>query len=83
VIVVDMSRTYQNRPIARSLTAFFTALGGSLAATMARSLRVSNRKLKAAGRWSPAFRTIRDGWPAALAPFTQTNVAIRTASSQR
>jgi 2-alkyl-3-oxoalkanoate reductase len=49
---------------------WMTALGGSLAATMARSLRVSNRKLKAAGRWSPAFRTVRDGWPAALAPFT-------------
>jgi 2-alkyl-3-oxoalkanoate reductase len=48
---------------------WMTALGGSLAATMARSLRVSNRKLKAASRWAPAFRTIRDGWPAALAPF--------------
>lgn len=48
---------------------WMTALGGSLAATMARSLRVSNGKLRAASRWAPAFRTIRDGWPAALTPF--------------
>ena len=54
---------------------WMTALGGSLAATMARSLRVSNRKLKAASRWVPAFRTIRDGWPTALAPFAGTNTS--------
>ena len=51
---------------------WLTWLGGSLAETMARSLRVSNRKLKAASGWTPAFRTIRDGWPAALAPFLGT-----------
>jgi nucleoside-diphosphate-sugar epimerase len=54
---------------------WMTTLGGSLAATVARSLRISNRKLKAASRWAPAYRTIRDRWPAALAPFTGGNTS--------
>jgi nucleoside-diphosphate-sugar epimerase len=47
---------------------WMTMFGGSLARTLARSLRVSNRKLTASG-WAPAFRTVRDGLPAAVAPF--------------
>ncbi len=47
---------------------WMTVLGGSLARTLARSLRVSNRKLKAASGWAPVFRTVRDGWPTAVGP---------------
>jgi 2-alkyl-3-oxoalkanoate reductase len=54
---------------------WMTALGGSLAATVARSLRVSNRKLRTTSLWAPAFRTVRDGWPAALALFTGGNAS--------
>jgi 2-alkyl-3-oxoalkanoate reductase len=36
------------------------ALGGSVARTMARSLRVANTKLRASG-WEPKFRSVREG----------------------
>jgi nucleoside-diphosphate-sugar epimerase len=55
-------------PRPRLPPSWMTRLGGSLARTLARSLRVLNRKLAASG-WAPAFRTVRDGWPAAVAPF--------------
>jgi 2-alkyl-3-oxoalkanoate reductase len=48
---------------------WMTALGGAPAAMLARSLRVSNRKLKAASGWAPLFRSVREGWPAAVTPF--------------
>lgn len=42
-------------------------LGGSLGETIARSLRLSNRKLRDAGRWRPEYPSARDGWRAAYA----------------
>ena len=43
-----------------------TCLFGSLGKMLARSLRVSNRKLRQETDWSPKYRSIREGWPAVL-----------------
>ena len=42
--------------------AFTTRLGGSVGETMARSLRVSNRKLREASGWAPRYRSALDGF---------------------
>jgi hypothetical protein len=34
---------------------------------MARSLRISNQKLREASGWAPRFPSIREGWRATLA----------------
>ena len=34
---------------------------------MARSLRLSNRKLRTATNWAPLLPSVREGWPATLA----------------
>ena len=44
-------------------------LGGSLGETIARSLRLSNRKLREAGHWAPEYPSAREGWRAAYASF--------------
>jgi nucleoside-diphosphate-sugar epimerase len=41
------------------------ALGGSLGETIARSLRLSNRKLRTASGWAPRHPSAREGWRAA------------------
>lgn len=66
---VDSLADALGAPHPRLPPSWMTALGGSPAATLARSLRVSNRKLKAACGWTPVFRSVRDGWPAAVTPF--------------
>lgn len=40
---------------------WLTKIGGSVARTMARSLRVANTKLRASG-WEPKFGSVREGW---------------------
>jgi hypothetical protein len=35
--------------------------------TLARSQRISNRKLRAASGWAPRFPSVREGWPAVIA----------------
>jgi len=42
-------------------------LFGSLGELMARSLRLSNDKLKKMTRWAPRYPSVREGWPATLA----------------
>ena len=42
-------------------------LGGSMAAAVTRSQRVSNRAFAAATGWKPAQRSVRDGWPFVVA----------------
>lgn len=42
-------------------------LFGTVGSTMARSLRISNCKLKQATGWTPRFASVREGWPATLA----------------
>jgi hypothetical protein len=44
-----------------------TPLLGSPGEMLARSLRISNRKLRAVSGWLPAFPSVRQGWPAAVA----------------
>jgi nucleoside-diphosphate-sugar epimerase len=44
-------------------------LGRSVGETIARSLRLSNRKLREAGRWSPEYPSAREGWRAAYTSF--------------
>ena len=41
---------------------WLTRLGGSLAETIGRSLRLSNRKLRDATSWEPQYRSVRQGW---------------------
>lgn len=50
----------------RFLPAWSSRLLGSLGETLARSLRISNRKLERASAWSPRYRTIVDGVEAIL-----------------
>ncbi|MGH7126334.1 MAG: NAD-dependent epimerase/dehydratase family protein [Stellaceae bacterium] len=44
-----------------------TWLFGSVGALLARSLRISNRKLKQATDWQPKYPSVRDGWRAVVA----------------
>lgn len=48
--------------------AWSAVLGGTPARVFARSLRISNRKLKDASTWTPLFPSAREGWPSAVAP---------------
>ena len=43
------------------------ALLGSLGELLARSERISNRKLRAASAWAPRYRSVREGWPSVAA----------------
>ena len=63
---VDSLADALGAPAPRLPPSWMTVVGGSLARTLARSLRVSNRKLKAASGWAPVFRTVSDGWPTAV-----------------
>jgi 2-alkyl-3-oxoalkanoate reductase len=51
----------------RFLPNWMTSLLGSVGETMARSLRLSNRKLRGATDWAPRLPNVRDGWPVMLA----------------
>ena len=44
----------------RFLPGWLAPLAGAVGETMARSLRISNRKMKEAGGWQPRYGTIRD-----------------------
>jgi nucleoside-diphosphate-sugar epimerase len=47
--------------------AWVTPLLGSPGEMLARSVRISNRKLRAASLWTPEFPSVGQGWPAAVA----------------
>jgi len=46
---------------------WLTPLFGSLGATLARSLRIANRKLRSESDWAPQYPSVREGWPAVIA----------------
>ncbi|HKS26158.1 MAG TPA: hypothetical protein VJZ76_25430 [Thermoanaerobaculia bacterium] len=46
--------------------AWTARLLGSLGETLARSQRISNRKLRGASSWAPKFPSVREGWAAIL-----------------
>jgi 2-alkyl-3-oxoalkanoate reductase len=48
------------------LPAWTTFLMGSLGETLARSLRISNRKLRGASDWKPKYASVSEGWPAVV-----------------
>lgn len=50
--------------------AWVSRLGGSLAETIGRSLRLSNRKLREATGWAPRYRSVREGWRPVVAALT-------------
>jgi nucleoside-diphosphate-sugar epimerase len=51
----------------RMLPAWLAKIGGSLTGTLARSLRISNMKLRQLGAWAPRYPSARDGLPPAIA----------------
>jgi len=54
----------------RFMPSWATSLFGSVGETMARSLRISNRKLREASDWRPLLPSVCDGWPITLAQMT-------------
>ena len=50
----------------RFLPIWATPLLGTAGPTMARSLRISNRKLKTETGWAPELPSVREGWPVML-----------------
>jgi nucleoside-diphosphate-sugar epimerase len=59
-------------PPPRYLPDWTIPLFGTVGRLMARSLRLSNRKLKKATGWMPRLRSVREGWPVALAEMGRT-----------
>jgi nucleoside-diphosphate-sugar epimerase len=51
----------------RLMPPWMTPLFGSLGETLARSVRLSNRKLREAAGWSPWYPSVREGFPAVVA----------------
>jgi hypothetical protein len=51
----------------RFLPTWLAPLFGGAGAVVARSLRLSNRKLRDATGWRPIYPSMREGWPALLA----------------
>jgi len=47
--------------------AWVTPLMGSIGETIARSLRISNQKLRRATTWTPKYPSAREGWAAVVA----------------
>jgi 2-alkyl-3-oxoalkanoate reductase len=52
--------------------AWLTAITGSFGEMLARSVRISNRKLRSMSSWTPKYPSVRDGWPAVLAQMAAT-----------
>ena len=50
-------------------------LAGSLGEMMARSLRISNRKLRAESGWEPKYPSVREGWRAVIEELNETALA--------
>jgi len=50
----------------RFLPPWTSRLLGSIGETLARSHRISNRKLRTTSNWTPRYPSVREGWPAVL-----------------
>lgn len=50
-------------PAPKQIPAWVAALGGSTMRLLARSQRISNRKFRAASRWTPRYPRASDAWP--------------------
>jgi nucleoside-diphosphate-sugar epimerase len=63
---------------------WITPLMGSLGEMAARSVRISNRKLRTACAWRPKYPSVRQGWPAVVAHVqTSTTPEGHAAASSR
>lgn len=62
--------------------AWVIALGGSLARLMARSVRISNRRLRDAAGWRPRYPSALEGWKATVAAIEGARPACRPARAQ-
>ena len=62
----DALATALGAPSPRLLPAWLAGLMGPLGETLARSLRISNRKLRTASGWAPQYPSVREGWRAVL-----------------
>jgi nucleoside-diphosphate-sugar epimerase len=54
-------------PAPRFLPAWAARLGGAVGGTLARSLRISNRKFRETSGWAPRYRTALEGFEAVIA----------------
>ncbi len=66
-IIADTLRVEQPKP----MPGWTTRLMGSIGELLRRSERLSNAKLKAAAKWAPRLRSVRDGLPIALRALTE------------
>jgi nucleoside-diphosphate-sugar epimerase len=62
----------------RLLPQWLTPIFGSLGKMAARSLRISNRKLRSASAWRPKYPSVRQGWPALVAQMAPPPSARRS-----
>jgi hypothetical protein len=62
--------------------AWMLLLGGSLGRLMARSVRVSNRKLRDAAGWAPRYASAREGWKATVGAIGEATVAQHGAAAR-
>jgi nucleoside-diphosphate-sugar epimerase len=69
-------------PSPRLVPGWIVKFLGSLGDTLARSQRISNRKLKAESNWRPKYPSMREGWQAVLEAMETENPlrAVKSAS---
>ncbi len=73
-------------PPPRLLPAWLAYFMGALGETLARSLRISNRRLRAGADWAPRYPSVREGWPAVvreLLPLTPADTRPDVARSEK
>ena len=80
---VDVLALAVGVPEPRFAPAWLARLGGSLGELLSRSLRISNRKLREASGWAPAWPSIREGLPAAVSAMPTPADAIREGRDRR
>lgn len=72
--VDTLAAALQVRP-PKLLPAWAAPLAGSVGRLLARSQRISNRKLRDVAGWQPSYASVREGWPATLAVMREVPAA--------
>lgn len=72
---VDILAAALGAPSPRLPPEWLAPVFGSLGEMLARSQRISNRKLRSASPWRPALPSLREGWPAVVAELRRTGRA--------
>ena len=62
-------------PAPKALPAWVTVLGGSTMRLLARSQRISNRRLRAASGWAPRYPDARSAWPDVIGSMAHARAA--------